>query len=116
MQVARDLQVWEQNISKSASEEGMGDYVTTGCYIILINKAADGENQPIIAPKPHCCQWWKNYADALPKAGVGKMEKPSSPVKSAASKLYPLQFGFHDESTIDTDGEDTLRRKWGQRL
>lgn len=44
------------------------------------------------------------------------MEKPSSPVKSAASKLYPLQFGFHDESTIDTDGEDTLRRKWGQRL
>ena len=29
---------------KSASEEGGGVYVTTGCYIILLNIAADGEN------------------------------------------------------------------------
>lgn len=31
-------------------------YVTTGCYIILITKAADGETKPIIASKPHYCQ------------------------------------------------------------
>lgn len=30
-----------------------GVIVITGCYILLLNKAAGGEKQPIIAPKPH---------------------------------------------------------------
>lgn len=46
----------KKNISKRASEQTKEVYVTTVCYIILINQVADGETQPIIAPKPHYSQ------------------------------------------------------------
>lgn len=48
---------------QSASDQRKEVYMTTVCYIILINKVADGETQPVIATKPHYSQWGKSYSD-----------------------------------------------------